>query len=113
MLNVPRGTKSTLDHCYTILKDAYHSVPRAALGLYDHCMLHLLPNYRQKFKSAEPVVKTVKRWTTESKLVLHACFDCTEAAATDLDKVRDTVISYTSFCEDVCADQNLMHIQQH
>ena len=51
-------------------------------------------------------MKTVKRWTTESKLELHACFDCTdwsvfEAAATDLDELTDTVTSYTSFCEDM------------
>ncbi len=26
-----------LDHCYTAIKDAYHSVPQAALGLSDHC----------------------------------------------------------------------------
>ena len=53
-------------------------------------MVHLLPNYRQKFKSAKPVVKTVKRWTTESVLESQACFECMdlcvfEAAATDLD----------------------------
>ena len=103
----PTRDKNTLDHCYIVLKDSYRSVPRAALGLSDHCMVHLLPNYKQKLKTATPVVRTVKRWTTESKLELQACFDCTdwsvfEAAATDLDELTDTVTSYTSFCEDMC-----------
>ncbi|KAG7458317.1 RNA-directed DNA polymerase from transposon BS, partial [Solea senegalensis] len=66
-----------------------------------------IPPARQKFKSAKPVVKTVKRWTTESKLELQACFDCTDwsvfvAAATDLDELTDTVTCYTRFCEDMC-----------
>ena len=103
----PTRDKNTLDHCYTVLKDTYRSVPRAAVGLSDHCMVHLLTNYRQKFKSAKSVVKTVKRWTADSKLELKACFDCIdwrvfEAAATDLDQLTDTVTCYSSFCEDLC-----------
>ncbi len=50
-----------LDHCYTAIKDSYHSVPQAALGLSDHCLVHLIPTYRQTFKSAKPVLRTVKR----------------------------------------------------
>ena len=50
----PTRDKNTLDHCYNILKEAYLSVPRSALGLSDHCMVHLLPNYRQKFKVKFP-----------------------------------------------------------
>lgn len=72
-----------------------------------HCLVHLLPSYRQKLKSAKPVVKTVRKWTNESKLELQACFDCTdwsvfEAASTSLDELTDTVTSYISFCEDMC-----------
>lgn len=66
-----------LDHCYTTIKDAYRSVPRAALGLSDHCLIHLIPTYRQKLKSAKPVVKTTKKWTDESRQGLQAYFDCT------------------------------------
>ncbi len=67
-----------LDHCYTIIKDAYHSVPRAALGLSDHCLVHLIPTYRQKLKSAKPVIGTVKRRTNEAEQDLKACFDLTD-----------------------------------
>ena len=103
----PTRDMNTLDHCYTTIKDAYRSVPRAALGLSDHCLVHLIPTYRQKLKCAKPVVRTVKRWTDESKMQLQACFDCTdwsvfEAAASDLNELTDTVTSYISFCEDMC-----------
>ncbi len=103
----PTRDSNILDHCYTVLKDAYHSVPRAALGLSDHCLVHLLPTYRQKLKSAKPVVRTVRRWTVEAEQDLQARFELTdwsvfEAAATDLDELTDTVTSYISFCEDMC-----------
>ncbi len=96
-----------MDHCYTAIKEAYHSVPRAALGLSDHCLVHLIPTYRQKLKSAKPVLRTVKRWTNEAEQDLKACFDLTdwtvfEAAANDLDELTETVTSYISFCEDMC-----------
>ncbi|KAL0161709.1 hypothetical protein M9458_045434, partial [Cirrhinus mrigala] len=63
--------------------------------------------YRQKLKSAKPIVKTVKRWTVEAEWDSQACFELTdwsvfEAAATDLDELTDTVTSYISFCEDMC-----------
>ncbi len=96
-----------LDHCYTAIKDAYHSVPRAALGLSDHCLVHLILTYRQKLKSVKPILRTVKRWTNETERVLQACLDLTdwsvfEAAANDLDELTGTVTSYISFCEDMC-----------
>ncbi len=104
---MPHQRQHILDHCYTVLKDAYHSVPRAALGLSDHCLVHLLPAYRQKLKSSKPILRTVKRWTAEAEQDLQACFELTdwsvfEAAATDLDELTDTVTSYISFCEDMC-----------
>ncbi len=80
---------------YTVLKDAFHSVPRTALGLSDHCLVHLLPAYWQKLKSAKPVVRTVKRWTVEAEQDLPACFKPTdwsvfEAPATDVAELTDT-----------------------
>ncbi len=104
-ITCPTRDSNILDHCYTAIKDAYHSVPRAALGLSDHCLVHLIPTYRQK--SAKPVLRTVKRWTNEAEWDLQACFHLTdwtvfEAAATDLDELTETVTSYISFCEDMC-----------
>ncbi|CAM4610534.1 unnamed protein product [Leuciscus chuanchicus] len=106
-ITCPTRDNNILDHCYTTTKDAYRSVARAALGLSDHCLVHLLPTYRQKLKTAKPVIRTVKRWTNDTEQVLQACFECTdwsvfEAAASDLDQLTETVTSYISFCEDLC-----------
>ncbi len=60
------------------IKEAYHSVPRAALGLSDHCLVHLILTYRQKLKSAKPVLRMVKRWTNEAEQDSKACFDLTD-----------------------------------
>ncbi len=106
-ITCPTRKGNILDHCYTTIKEAYHSVPRAALGLSDHCLIHLIPTYGQKLKSAKPVLRTVKRWTNEAEKDIKACFDLTdwsvfEAAANDLDELTETVTSYISFCEDMC-----------
>ncbi len=77
-ITCPIRDSNILDHCYTTIKDAYHSVPRAALGLSDHCLVHLIPSYRQKLKSAKPVLRTVKRWTNETEWDLQACFSLTD-----------------------------------
>ncbi len=106
-ITCPTRDSNILDHCYTAIKDTNHSVPRAALGLSDHCLVHLIPTYRQKLKYAKPVLRTVKRWTNEAEQDLKVCFDLTdwtvfEAAATDQDELTETVTSYISFCEDMC-----------
>ncbi len=69
----PTRDSNILDHCYTAIKDAYHSVSRAALGLSDHCLVNLIPTYRQKLKSAKPVLRTVKRLANEAERDLQAC----------------------------------------
>ncbi len=63
-ITCPTRDSNILDHCYTVIK--YHSVPRAALGLSDHCLVHLILTYRQKLKWAKPGLRTVKRWTNEA-----------------------------------------------
>ncbi len=93
----PTGDSNILDHCYTAIKYAYHYVPRAALGLSYHCLVHLIPIFRNKLKSAKPVLKTVKIWTNETEQDLKACFDLTdwsifEVAANDLDELTETVL---------------------
>ncbi len=99
-ITCPTGNSNILDHCYTAIKDAYHSVPRAALELSEHCLVHLIPTYKQILKSAI-------RWTNEAEQDLKASFDFTdwtvfEAAANDLETGTETVTSYISFCEDMC-----------
>lgn len=47
---MPHPTENTLDHCYTAVKEAYGAIPRAALGLSDHLMVHSVPTDRQRLK---------------------------------------------------------------
>ncbi|XP_061640830.1 bis(5'-adenosyl)-triphosphatase isoform X1 [Phyllopteryx taeniolatus] len=106
-IDCPTRENNTLDHCYTTVKNAYRAIPRAALGSSDHCLIHLIPTYRQELKCAKPTVKTVKKWTNEAKMELQSCLDCTdwsvfENSAGSLDEYTDTVTSYISFCEEVC-----------
>lgn len=75
LVSCPTRGSNTLDHCYTVIKGAYHSVSRAALGHSDHCLLHVIPTYRQKLKSAKPVMKTVRKWTNEAKQEQQAFVD--------------------------------------
>ena len=78
-----RGNR-VLDYCYCTLDDAYRAVDRAPLGLSDHCMVHLLPRYRQKLKTDKPVVRASKCWNSESILQLQDCL-----ALTDWDTLKD------------------------
>lgn len=66
------------------------------LGASTHCLLYVLPTYRQKLKSTKPIVKPVK-----DGQLMHS-WNLFEAAATDLDELINTVTSSTSFCEDLC-----------
>ncbi len=40
-ITCPTRDSNILDHYYTTIKDALHSVPQAALALSDHCLVHL------------------------------------------------------------------------
>ncbi|KAG7506751.1 RNA-directed DNA polymerase from transposon BS [Solea senegalensis] len=102
-IKCPTREENILDHCYTTVRDAYHAVPRAALGLSDHVMVHLIPAYRQKLK----LVRTSKKWTSEAVEDLQACLDSTDwdvfrTATNSLDEYTEAVTSYISFCEDCC-----------
>ncbi|KAI4886185.1 hypothetical protein NFI96_014738, partial [Prochilodus magdalenae] len=103
----PTREGNTLDKCYTCIKNAYRAVTRAAVGLSDHSLVHLIPTYRQKLKTNKPVITTVKRWTSGDIEKLQGCFESTnwavfEEATDGLDEYTDTVTSYISFCEDSC-----------
>lgn len=43
-ITCPTRDTQTLDHCFTGIKDAYRSVPRAALRHSDNCLVHLSRN---------------------------------------------------------------------
>ncbi|CAG5948416.1 unnamed protein product [Menidia menidia] len=107
LIKCPTREDNILDHCYTTISNAYHAVPRAALGHSDHVMVHLIPAYRQKLKLCKPAVRTSKQWSSEAVEDLKACLETTDwdvfrTATTSLDEYTETVTSYISFCEDCC-----------
>ncbi|KAK3573368.1 hypothetical protein QTP86_024117 [Hemibagrus guttatus] len=104
-IKCPTREGNVLDHCYTTISGAYRAVPRAALGQSDHIMVHLISAYRQKLKLCKPVVRTLKKWTSEAVGELQRCLDCTDwdvfrSTTNSLDEYTDTVTSYIYFCED-------------
>ncbi|CAG6022009.1 unnamed protein product, partial [Menidia menidia] len=107
LIKCPTREENILDHCYTPITNAYHAVPRAALGHSDHVMVHLIPAYRQKLKLCKPAVRTSKQWSSEAVEDLQACLETTDwdvfrTATTSLDEYTEAVTSYISFCEDCC-----------
>ena len=74
-----------LDHCYCTIRQAYHSVSRAALGKGDHHLIHLIPRYRQRLKTSKPVVRSFRVWSSEAKERLCAWL---ENAGCDQDLVE-------------------------
>ncbi|KAK0140802.1 hypothetical protein N1851_022205 [Merluccius polli] len=107
VIKCPTRGENILDHCYTTVRDAYHAIPRAALGHSDHVMVHLIPAYRQKLKLYKPVVRTSRKWTSEAVEVLQVCLDSTDwdvfrTATNSLDEYTEAVTSYISFCEGCC-----------
>ena len=97
----------TLGHCYTTIKSAYRSIPRAPLGRSDHAMVYLVPTHKQQLKCVKPTVKTVKQLSVNSMETLRGCFECTEwgvfkEAATDIHEYTETVSDYITFCEGLC-----------
>lgn len=108
LIKCPTRGENTLDHCYSTITKAYHAVTRAALGLSDHALIHLIPAYRQKLKLSKPAVLRSKNWSNrEAVEELRDCLDNTDwdifrTASNSLDEYTDAVTSYISFCEDRC-----------
>jgi hypothetical protein len=100
--------ENTLDHCYSTISRAYRAVSHAALGLSDHALIHLIPAYKQKLKISKPAVRTTKNWNNREAVdELRDCLDDTDwdlfrTSSSSLDEYTDAVMSYISFCEDVC-----------
>ncbi len=61
----PTRDSNILDHCYTTIKDAYHSVPRAALGLSDHCLVHLCQAKEDAYRKGDKVLYKQAKYTLE------------------------------------------------
>ncbi len=101
----PTRDSNILDHSYTAIKDAYHSCPRTALGLSDHCLFILYQPTDRHWNKLNPVLRTVKDGLMKFRPYWWSVF---EAFANNLDELTETVTSYISFCEDVCILQGII-----
>ncbi len=101
-----RGNK-ILDHCYFTIMAAHRAILWPHFGKSDHLSVFLLPTDRQKVRCAQPTVRMVQCWSTESKFKLQGCFESTDwsilkDSATSLDEYTESVIGYVNFCVDNC-----------
>ena len=102
-INCPTREDQILDHCYNTITSAYCAQAKAPLGNSDHAMIHLVPVYTQKVRSAKPIIRKVKIWSADAIETLRACFECTDwrvfhESCDNLDTYTDTVSSYIDFC---------------
>ncbi len=74
-ISCPTRGLNTLNHCYTLLKNAYkaHSLP--AFGKSDHAAIFLTPEYKQRMVQVPPVEREVTRWSSHSEATLQAALD--------------------------------------
>ena len=51
-----------LDKFFVKIMDSYTDRYSAPLGMSDHCVVHLLPKYRQLVKSEGPKTRIIRKW---------------------------------------------------
>ena len=94
-----------MDKCYGNIINAYKAHRKAGLGLSDHNMVHLIPEYKQKLKQENPIIKRVRNWTKESIETLQGCFDSTDwdvfNSSNKLSNATEAISDYIRFCEGV------------
>eukprot|EP00061_Rhincodon_typus_P004213 g22013.t1 len=97
----PTRGPNTLDHCYTTINDAYHSIRHPHFGKYDHSAVFLLPAYKQKLKWENPSRNEVQCWSEAAEDSLWECLDSVDWTAFKysgeiLDKYATTITDFTS-----------------
>eukprot|EP00061_Rhincodon_typus_P009385 g32854.t1 len=102
-ISCPIRGPNILDHCYTTIKVAYHSIPRPHFRQSDHGAVFLLPACKQKLKREDPsqcwseAVEDRLRDSLES--VGWTVFKC---SAENLNKYATTVTDFISKCVEDC-----------
>ena len=100
----PTHLNRAIDLCYGNIENAYKSVCRPPVSRSDHNVVHLLPKYRQKVKTQEPISRVSQIWTSESVDELRGCFEATDwevftSSCDNAEELADTVSCYVTFCE--------------
>ncbi len=71
----PTRGPNTLDHCYSLFKNAYKARSLPAFGKSDHAAIFLTPEYKQRLAQEPPVQRVVTRWSSHSEAMLQAALD--------------------------------------
>ncbi len=100
-ISCPTRGLNTLDHCYTLLKNAYkaHSLP--AFGKSDYVAIFLTPEYKQRIVHEPPVEREVTRWSSHSEAMLEASLDDVDwdmfrASSSDVSEFTDVALSFVN-----------------
>ena len=106
-VNCPTRNDTTLDLCYTNIKNCYKTKILPPLGSSDHNIVMLLPDYITKFKATNSVEKSINVLDKCGNERLVDCFDCTDwqvfiDSCTNISELNDHVTDYIKFCEMNC-----------
>ncbi len=100
-ISCPTRGLNKLDHCYTLLKNAYkaHSLP--AFGKSDHAAIFLTPEYKQRIVHEPPVEREVMRWSSHSVAMLQTSLDDIDwdmfrASSSDVSEFTDVALSFVN-----------------
>ena len=94
-----------LDKFFVNIIDSYTDCYSAPLGMSDHCVIHLLPKYRQLVKREGPKTRIIRKWDHDTAETMRGCFEGTNwdifyENEDDLDTITDSITSYICFCEE-------------
>ncbi len=92
---------NTLDHCYTLFKNAYKARSLLAFGKSDHAAIFLTPEYKQRIVQEPPVEREVTRWSTHSEAMLQAALDDIDwdmfrASSSDVSEYTEVALSFVN-----------------
>ncbi len=97
----PTRGPNTLDHCYTLFKNAYKARSLPAFGKSDHAAIFLTPEYKQRLVQETPVEREVTRWSLHSEAMLQAALDDVDwdmfgARSSDVSEFMDVALSFVN-----------------
>lgn len=105
-VTTPTRGQNMLDLCFGNIPGAYTSKPRPPLGLSDHNVILLLPQYRSQLKTEGTITKNIRIWSEAASETLRSSFELTDwdmffnDCGDDFSRLSDVLTSYFIFCEE-------------
>ena len=112
-IHFPTRSDKMLDPLFCNIKNAFTAKKLCPLGVSDHNMCHLIPMYRQKFKSQKPEKRLVYRWNENVNETLLGCMECTDFevlydANVNAEQNVDVLNEYLKFCVDLIVPKKVV-----